>query len=268
METSMRIRYVQLAGMLALALGLTTCSGSTSNGSSAPPSTVAGATVGLASCPLPTFGPGEEYHPTIDPVTFSATVDNQYFPLTPGTTNVYTGVKDGKAALNIFDVTSRTVMIDGVVTRVVEDRLYLDNVLEERTSDYYAQDACRNVWYFGEDTATLDAKGKIVSTDGSFHAGVDGAQPGVFMQATPELGRRFRQEWSPGNAEDTYKVIKLDTKITVPAGRFTHALRTEETTALEPDVVDNKVYVKGIGEVIEKSVKGPAEELHLVEVIN
>ena len=259
----MNTRYLTIAGALAIVFAMTSCSDSSATKTSTPVTKAAAA----ASCPLPVFGPGDGYRPAIAPASFSATVDNPYFPLTPGVTNVYTGVKDGKAALSIFDVTSRTVIIDGVTTRVVEDRLYLDNVLEERTSDYYAQDVCGNVWYFGEDTATLDANGKVVSTDGSFRAGVDGAQPGVFMQAVPELGRRFRQEWSPGNAEDTYKVIKLDTQITVPAGRFQHGLRTEETTALEPDVVDNKVYVKGIGEVLEQAVRGRAEALRLVEVI-
>src|SRR5207344_2459517 len=114
--------------------------------------------------------------------------------------------------------TTRTKVIDGVTTRVVEDRLYLDNVLEERTSDYYAQDRCGNVWYFGEDTAVLDAHGHVIDTEGSFHAGVDGAQPGVFMQAHPQIGRRFRQEWYPGQAEDTFAVIGRNQSVTVPFG--------------------------------------------------
>ena len=185
-----------------------------------------------------------------------------------GRTLVFTGVKDGRSALNIFTTTPRTKVIDGVTTRVVEDRLYLNNVLEERTSDYYAQDRCGNVWYFGEDTATLDARGQVVSTDGSFHAGVNGAEPGVFMQAQPTLGRQFRQEWSKGQAEDTFKAIGLDAAITVPYGAFQHALRTAETTALEPGVLDNKLYVKGIGEVVETAIKGPLERLTLVEIIS
>jgi hypothetical protein len=134
-----------------------------------------------SSCPLPEFGPGRVYHPQIEPANFSPNVTNRLFPLTPGKTLVYTGTKDGKKALDLVATTSRTKKIDGVTTRVVEDRLYLDNVLKERTSDYYAQDRCGNVWYFGEDTAELDRHGKVVSTEGSFHAGVDGAQPGVFM---------------------------------------------------------------------------------------
>ena len=144
---------------------------------------------------------------------------------------------------------------------------YLDGVLEERTSDYYAQDECGNVWYFGEDTAELDRSGRVVSTEGSFHAGVDGAQPGVVMQAVPEVGRDFRQEWYAGHAEDQYRVLDLAANVRVPFGAFRDALRTQETTALEPDVVDNKYYVRGVGEVKEVAVKGPKEELVLVEVI-
>jgi hypothetical protein len=219
------------------------------------------------SCALPGFGPGPDYHPTITPADFTPSVTNRYFPLKPGRTLVYSGTKDGKKALNIFDTTSRTTVIDGVVTRVVEDRLYLNNTLEERTSDYYAQDRCGNVWYFGEDTATLDAQGHVISTEGSFHAGRDGAQPGVFMQARPEIGRRFRQEWYQGHAEDTFNVLSLSAPVTVPYGSFNDALKTQETTALEPAVVDNKYFVKGIGEVQELAIKGPLERLQLVEII-
>jgi len=223
---------------------------------------------GTARCPLPTFGPGKDYHPTIDPKQFSPEVDNPFFPQVVGRTLVYTGVKDGKKALDIVQPTARTRTIDGVRTRVVEDRLYLDNVLEERTSDYYAQDRCGNVWYFGEDTAELDEQGRVTSTEGSFHAGIGGAQPGVFMQAHPELGRKFRQEWFRGQAEDVFWVLDRSAPVSVPFGSFRHALRTAENTRLEPDVLDNKYYVKGIGEVAELSVKGPRESLRLVEVIS
>ena len=220
------------------------------------------------ACPLPKFGPGPSYHPRIDPDDFSPDVTNPWFPLTPGRTLVYAGTKDGRRALDLFAPSRRTRVVGGVRARVVEDRLYLDNVLEERTSDYYAQDRCGNVWYFGEDTATLDRHGNVVDTEGSWHAGVDGARPGVFMQAHPQLGRRFRQEWYQGQAEDVFKVIDRSAAVTVPYGSFRHALRTAEWTALEPAVLDNKYYVRGVGEVAELSVKGPREALRLVEVIS
>jgi hypothetical protein len=221
-----------------------------------------------SSCRLPRFGPGRDYHPHIDPANFSPNVTNKLFPLTPGQTLVYTGTEDEQKALDLVVPSRRTKLVDGVRARVVEDRVYLDNVLAERTSDYYAQDRCGNVWYFGEDTAELDRQGHVVSTEGTWHAGVDGAQPGVFMQAHPQLGRRFRQEWYQGQAEDVFKVIDRSAAVTVPYGSFRHALRTEETNALEPNVLDNKYYVKGIGEVAERAVKGPRETLKLVEIIS
>ena len=112
------------------------------------------------------------------------------------------------------------------------------------------------------------AKGKVTSTEGSFHAGVQGAQPGVFMQAAPQIGRWFRQEWYAGQAEDRFKILQRRARVTVPYGSFSNALRAEERTHLEPDVVDNKYYVRGVGEVFEGAVKGPQEILRLVEIIS
>jgi hypothetical protein len=222
---------------------------------------------GGASCPLPTFGPGSSYQPTIHPASFTAKVTNPWFPLPVGVTWLYAGVKDRKRALDIVQVSRHTRTIDGVVTRLVNDRLFLGGVLEERTTDYYAQDKCGNVWYFGEDTATLDSHGRVTDRSGSFHAGVNGAQPGVFMQARPQIGRWFRQEWYQGQAEDRYRALSKSASVTVRYGGFTHALRTQERTALEPGVVDNKYYVRGIGEVEEVTVKGGTEKLTLVDVL-
>ena len=248
------------AHAIAVALGLAVLA-------AAAPGVASAAPAPAGSCSLPTFGPGASYRPSINPADFSATVDNPLFPLVVGRTLVYEGTKDGKKALDLFAASARTQVIDGVHTRVVEDRLYLDGVLEERTSDYYAQDRCGNVWYFGEDTATLDANGNVLSTSGSFHAGIDGAQPGVFMQAKPEVGRQFRQEWYAGQAEDAYQAIDLSTPRTVPYGSFQNSLRTAERTALEPAVRDNKYFVRGIGEVEELAVRGPLEHLVLTEIL-
>jgi hypothetical protein len=126
---------------------------------------------------------------------------------------------------------------------------------------------CGNVWYFGEDTVTADGQGRLTDHSGTWHAGIDGAQPGVIMQAHPQLGRRFRQEWYAGQAEDTFVARDLSTRVSVPAGTFRHALRTAETSALEPAVLDNKYYVQGIGEVVETTVKGGHERFVLQEVI-
>lgn len=221
-----------------------------------------------AGCAVPTFGPGTGYRPRIVPRDFSADVTNPFFPLRPGRALVYTGTREGERALDLVLTTPRIRVVDGVRTRVVEDRLYLAGVLGERTSDYYAQDRCGNVWYFGEDTARLDRRGRVVDTEGSFRAGEGGAQPGVVMQAGPQVGRRFRQEWFEGHAEDTFSVVARSARVAVPRGAFRHALRTRETTALEPRVLGDKFYVRGIGVIAERSVRGPHEVLRLVEVIS
>ena len=232
--------------------------------------TLAWAGVGRAGSPkaddLPRFGPGNTYRPTIERQDFSPNVTNRWFPLTPGTTLTYEGTKDGEPARNLFAVTARTKMIDGVRCRVVFDQLFLSGKLAERTFDYYAQDDDGNVWYFGEDTVARDDQRNLTDTEGSFRAGVDGAQPGLFMQAHPEIGRTFRQEWYQGHAEDRFKVVSRSARVTVPYGSFHPALRTEERTDLEPEVLDNKYYVRGIGEVTEVSITGPLEKLELVAV--
>jgi hypothetical protein len=233
-----------------------------------PVGVAAAATVSRRQCPLPVFGPGAAYHPRIQRSSFNAEVTNPRFPLRPGTTMLYAGRKDGHAAVDAVTVSRRTKVVDGVSTRIVEDRLLLDGRLVERTSDYYAQDRCGNVWYFGEDTAELDRRGRVVDTSGSFAAGIDGAEPGVVMPASPEVGRRFRQEWYAGEAEDTFVVRQLRVRVTVPYGTFRHGLRTAESTALEPGVRDRKVYVRGVGEVLERADRGPQERLVLVDVLH
>jgi hypothetical protein len=216
---------------------------------------------------LPTYGPGASYHPVYVAADFTANVDNPWFPLKPGTKFIYIGTKDGKSAKDVFNPTSRIKVIAGVPCRVVEDKLYLDGKLAEDTLDYYTQDAAGNVWYFGEDTKSIDENG-MIDTSGTWLTGVNGAQPGVYMQADPQIGPVFRQEWYKGEAEDQFKVVSLTDHITVPYGSFDTALRTEESTTLEPEILDNKYYVRGVGEVLEVQVKGPPpiEKLELKEI--
>jgi hypothetical protein len=219
-----------------------------------------------AACPLPPFGNGAQYHPKIVPSRFGPDVTNPWFPLQPGTTYTYRGLDEGDPVRDVVFVTNRTRVIDGVRTRDVFDRLFQGGALVERTHDYYAQDSCGNVWYFGEDTAELNKAGTVTSTEGSWQSGVNGAEPGVFMQARPHLGRHFRQEWLAGHAEDVFVVVDLSTSVHVPAGTYSDALRTEETDALEPGVLDNKWYAKGVGDVRELTVHGPQEKLDLVSI--
>src|SRR5437763_4540940 len=172
--------------------------------------------------------------------SFTARGDNPWFPLEPGTTFVYRGVKDGKPSRDVVRVARRTATIDGVPCAVVGDRLYLAGKLEERTTDWYTQDDRGNVWYYGEDTAELDPAGRVTSTEGTWRAGRDGAQPGIYMPAHPKAGVAGRQEFLKGHAEDHFEGLGLHARVRVPAASSADALLTKETTPLEPGVVDHK----------------------------
>jgi hypothetical protein len=130
-------------------------------------------------------------------------IDNAWFPLVPGMTWTYKGVKDGEPAREIMIATAKTKTIQGVPSTVVSDKLYLSGKLEERTLDYYAQDNDGNVWYFGEDTAELKPNGQVKNTEGSWQAGRDGAVAGIFMPADPRSARPFVRSTTRGRPRTT-----------------------------------------------------------------
>jgi len=199
---------------------------------------------------------------------FVKRIDNQWYPLKPGTTYVYTGRKDGKRGRDVVKVTSRTRRIKGVVCTEVDDRLYLNGYLAERTKDWYAQDAKGNVWYFGEATAELTRAGRVTSREGSWLAGVDGAEQGIFMPAHPKIGQSFRQEYYKGHAEDHFAVVSLSASVVVPYTASAHALLTKEWTPLEPNVLDHKLYVRGIGLLKEETIRGGDERWELSDLLH
>lgn len=197
--------------------------------------------------------------------SFTASVDNVWFPLEPGTRYVYRGVKDGAKSRDVVTVTHRIRSIAGVPCVTVDDRLYLSGRLRERTIDWYSQDRRGNVWYFGERTAELDAHGHVTSTEGTWTAGVGGAQPGIYMPAHPHVGQSGRQEFYKGHAEDHFKVIGRFSTL-VGGAHAANAVLTEEWTPLEPGTLDHKLYVRGIGTVLEHTERGGDEHAELVTV--
>jgi hypothetical protein len=189
------------------------------------------------------------YDPVIDPANFVATIDNPYFPLIPGTTFIYEGQTEAGFEHVEFAVTHNTKVILGVTCVEVHDTVLTDGQLTEDTLDWFAQDSAGNVWYFGENTHEL-VDGLITTIAGSFVAGVDGDKPGIIMKATPAVGNFYRQESSLANAEDFADVISLTESVTVPTGSYTNCLKTQETTPLEPELLEHKYYAPGVGNVL------------------
>jgi hypothetical protein len=206
----------------------------------------------------------QAYAPHINPSGFTTKIDNEYFPLKPGTTFVYQGNSGGNAERDVMTVTHSTKRIMGVKCVVVDDRVWAHGKLTEKTFDYYAQDKKGNVWYFGEDSKAYE-NGKV-STAGSWEAGKNGAKPGIIMQAHPKVGQSYRQEYYKGSAEDMAKVIDINGSAKVPYGSFDRVLVSKEWSPLEPGVVEHKYYAAGVGDVKEVTVKGPSETLGLVKV--
>jgi hypothetical protein len=192
----------------------------------------------------------------LDPARFTTTIDNRYWPMRPGSRWVYRETDEqGHRQRVDVTVTSRTKVIAGVTARVVHDVVTEGGRRVEDTLDWYAQDAAGNVWYLGEDTKEFE-NGKVVSTQGSWEAGVRGAQAGVIVPAHPRPGLRYRQEYSKGQAQDSAQVLSVAEQAEVPFGHFTRALLTKDFTPLEPDVLEYKLYARGVGPVLTLAVSG------------
>ena len=199
--------------------------------------------------------------PTFDPNNFILGVDNPRYPLQPGTTYINAS-PDGFFADDLT-VTRETIEILGVTCIVVRDFAYENGELVEQTKDYFAQDKQGNVWYFGEDTEQVE-DGNVVSTEGTWRAGVGDQHAGIIMEADPHVGDVYQQEIAPGVAEDSALVISLNESVTVPYGSFSDLLQTDDTTPREPGFVEHKLYGEGIG--LLQEIANTGERLDLVKI--
>ena len=203
----------------------------------------------------------------LDPADFSADITHTYWPMKPGTRWTYRDVDEKGEVQDVVVIatTETKKLANGITARVVRDTVRSEGDVVEDTFDWYAQDSAGNVWYMGEDTAEFE-NGKIVSRAGSFEAGADGALPGIILPAQPQVGQNYRQEYLKGEAEDNGEVLGLNQLVEVPSGRYSNALLTRDTTTLEPDVVEYKLYAPGIGPVLVVDISGGAAREALVKI--
>jgi len=167
---------------------------------------------------------------------------NDYFILEPG---YRLHLKDGDTVLTVT-VLDETRMVDGVLTRVVEERESENGELIEISRNFFAIDrTTKDVYYFGEDV-DMYKKGKVVSHEGAWLSGVDGARFGLFIPGQPKIGDRFYQEIAPRVAMDRAEIISLSEVVQVPAGTFKNCLRTKESSGIEMGS-ESKWYAPGVG---------------------
>jgi hypothetical protein len=202
----------------------------------------------------------------LDPAEFTVEIDNPYWPMEPGTQWTYREIdEEGQELDVVVTVSSETKEIaNGVTARIVRDTVSKDGELIEDTFDWYAQDASGTIWYLGEDTAEFE-DGEVATTAGSFEAGVDGALPGIIMPAEPAGGMRYRQEYYEGEAEDNGEILSVGEQVEVPTGHYDDVVLTKDSITIEPDVVEYKLYARGVGPALVLGISGGGGKEELVE---
>ena len=190
----------------------------------------------------------------IDTADLASTGRNRYFVLEPGYQLVLEGKEKGQAVVLTITVLSETKMVDGVETRVVEERETANGQLVEVSRNYFAiSKKTSDVFYFGEDV-DIYKNGQVVDHEGAWLSGVKGARSGLMMPGTPLLGARYQQEVAPKVAMDRAEIVSLADTLQTPAGTFEKCLKTEESSALEGGKA-HKLYAPAIGLVCDGTLK-------------
>jgi hypothetical protein len=183
----------------------------------------------------------------LDQCHWDTTGGNLFFSLQPGFRTVHEGEEDGEPSRLETTVLGQTRRVDGVRTRVIEERQFISGELAEVSRNFYS--LCRqngSVFYFGEEVDFYE-NGQITGHEGAWLAGVDGAQAGLYMPGLPLLGARYYQEIADDVALDRAEIVSLDEQIQTPAGTFDGCMRTIETTPLEPGAEESKIYCPEVG---------------------
>jgi hypothetical protein len=186
--------------------------------------------------------------------TFATSGQNRYFVLTVGHQLHLQGEEQDGAVDLVITVLPDTMLVDGVLTRVIEEREQLDGQLVEVSRNYVA--VCTqtgDMFYFGEDVDIYEG-GVVVSHESAWHAGVDGAKAGILMPGRFLLGSRYFQELATGVALDRAEHTQSGLTVTVPAGTFTDSVEIIESSPLERGT-SRKVYAPGIGLIVDGTVE-------------
>jgi len=191
-----------------------------------------------------------------DPTNFdrSTTIDNPWFPLTPGTQLVYEGStrEEGKRVPHrvAWTVTDLAKEIGGVRNVVVWDRDWRAGELQETELALFAQDNDGNVWHLGQYPEEYES-GKFVAAPAWFH-GLQRARAGIAMKAHPRIGApAYSQGFAPPpiNWVDRAEVHEVGTKTCVPVRCYQDVLVAREFEPDKPESYQLKYYARGVGNV-------------------
>jgi hypothetical protein len=187
----------------------------------------------------------------VEPGELVSTGRNPYFVLEPG----YRLVLEGGDRRLTITVLSETRTVDGIESRIVEERETSAGALVEVSRNYYALSRRSNsVFYLGE-AVDMYRNGRIIGHQGSWVAGSNGARFGLMMPGQPLVDGRYYQEQAPGIAMDRARIAGMSGSIRTRAGGFSNILKIEETTPLEPKVKEYKLYAAGVGLIQDGDLK-------------
>jgi hypothetical protein len=186
---------------------------------------------------------------------FTSTGKNSYFVLEPGYQVVLEGEEDGEKLQLVMSVLNETKIVDGVETRVVEEKETEGDNLVEVSRNYFAIcNPTKDAIYFGEDVDMYE-NGNIVSHEGAWLAGQNGAKAGMIIPGKIEVGLKYYQEIAPGVAEDRAEIVSINDTLDTPAGTFSNVLKTEETNPLKPGEKEFKFYAPRIGLIQDEALR-------------
>ena len=193
-------------------------------------------------------------HP-LENCNFASIGKNDYFILEPGYQVILEGEEDGEKLQLIISVMTETKIVNGVETRVVEEKETEGGNLIEVSRNYFAMcNPANNAIYFGEDVDMYE-DGKVVSHEGAWLAGQNGSKAGMIMPGKVEVGLKYYQEIAPGVAEDRAEIVSVNDTLDTPAGTFSQVLKTEETNPLKPGEKEFKFYAPRIGLIQDEALK-------------
>jgi len=180
---------------------------------------------------------------------------NRYWGLNPGRFVVLGGIESEGAEFVLITVLDETEIVDGIETRVIEEREFKDGGLVEISRNFFAMaKETGDVFYFGEDVADYK-NGEVIGHGGQWCAGVDGAQAGMYMPANPVVGMRYYMETHPGVAMDRAEIFETGATVEAPKQTFEQCLIVTESSPLEPDDESYKRYAPDIGMIFDDGLE-------------
>jgi len=191
----------------------------------------------------------------LETYTMTATGENRYWSLKPGRYVVLGSLEADGSELVVISVLDETEMVDGIETRVIEEREYKDGELAEISRNFFAMaEETKDVFYFGEDVDYYE-DGEIINHAGEWRAGRNNARPGLYMPANPVVGMKYYMEYDPGTAMDRAEVFDTGATVETPKGTFDNCLVVTESSPLEPDDESYKRYAPDVGMIFDDGLE-------------